>query len=238
MKQIIIILGMIFILSACNQNAQIQEIPEGFHRVQVKEVIHTTSYTYILGAEGEIENWFAFPRRQVEVRSSYFYSGGFDMVDFKSRELDRTFDKVVFLEGISTEPKAIPKKSMSKPMPDKAQETGSKKNKPTKQTELKIDKVEGSITIAELYENKEQYKDKRVIIKGKVTKFSPMIMDKNWIHLEDGSNFNGLFDLTITTDEKATVGEIILIEGLINLNVDFGFGYKYDVIMQEAKQIK
>ena len=67
---------------------------------------------------------------------------------------------------------------------------------------------------------------------GKCVKVNPMIMGRNWIHLQDGSGDN--LDLTITTTENIPVGHVITLEGTIALNKDFGAGYKYDIIMEEA----
>ena len=43
-------------------------------------------------------------------------------------------------------------------------------------------------------------KDVKVAVRGKVVKFLPAIMGKNWIHLRDGSGSTaaGDFDLTVT----------------------------------------
>lgn len=59
-----------------------------------------------------------------------------------------------------------------------------------------------------------------------------MIMNRNWVHLQDGSG-EGL-DLTITTTENIPLGAIITLEGTIAMNKDFGAGYQYDIIMEGA----
>ena len=60
-------------------------------------------------------------------------------------------------------------------------------------------------------------------------------MKKNWIHIQDGTEFDGKFDLTITTDQEVKVGDKISVEGNVHLDKDFGFGYFYDVIVEDAK---
>jgi hypothetical protein len=60
-------------------------------------------------------------------------------------------------------------------------------------------------------------------------------MGKNWIHVQDGSEFNGEFDLTITTNAVAEVGQTITFEGTIALDKDFGYGYVYSILMEDAK---
>ena len=68
-----------------------------------------------------------------------------------------------------------------------------------------------------------------------VTKFNAEIMERNWIHLQDGTEHKGNFDLTVTSDNRVNVGDTICIEGKIALDKDFGYGYFYEIIMEEAK---
>ncbi|MDX2443209.1 MAG: hypothetical protein QNK30_05365, partial [Bacteroidales bacterium] len=60
----------------------------------------------------------------------------------------------------------------------------------------------------------------------------------NWIHLQDGTDYQGLFDLTVTSASEVEVGAIISVEGVVALNRDFGYGYTYDIIVEEAKVLK
>ncbi|MEZ5059187.1 MAG: hypothetical protein R2879_19300 [Saprospiraceae bacterium] len=68
---------------------------------------------------------------------------------------------------------------------------------------------------------------------GKVVKINPMIMGRNWVHLIDASVEEA--DLTITTQEPVPVGAIVSLEGTIALDKDFGAGYRYDIIMENAE---
>ena len=63
-------------------------------------------------------------------------------------------------------------------------------------------------------------------------------MGKNWIHLQDGTDFKGKFDLTVTTNETVNEGDKISVEGMITIDKDFGYGYFYEVLMEDAKIIK
>jgi hypothetical protein len=103
--------------------------------------------------------------------------------------------------------------------------------------DVKIDPCKDCIKISDLLENKKTYSGKTIKVTGKVTKFNPEIMGKNWIHIQDGSEFQGGFDLTITTDQKVAVGDIITLEGKIVLDKDFGYGYFYNVLMEDAKPV-
>ena len=63
-------------------------------------------------------------------------------------------------------------------------------------------------------------------------------MGKNWIHIQDGTEFEDGFDLTVTTSGTATMGEIVTFEGKISLDKDFGYGYSYAVLMEDAKPVQ
>lgn len=98
-----------------------------------------------------------------------------------------------------------------------------------------IEKAESG-TIGEIFANKEKLKGKEISVRGKVMKFSPMIMGKNWVHLQDGTGeaASATNDLTVTTNDTVTVGDIVLMTGTVVINKDLGAGYTYDVIVENA----
>ena len=71
------------------------------HKAEVLEVVQVKSYTYLRIAENSKEKWLAAPTIAAEVGETYFYKGGMEMPSFKSNELDRTFNVVLFLQTIS-----------------------------------------------------------------------------------------------------------------------------------------
>jgi len=197
------------------------------HKVVVNEVIHAGGYTYLKVTEKRKETWLAVPPLEAAKGDKLSYSGGLEMNDFTSKELKRTFPSILFLEGVNMETK--------KPqVMDNMKSPGALK---TEKIALKIEPAEGGISIAKLFEAKTEYSGKTVKVRGKITKFNPEIMGKNWIHIQDGTDFNNDFDLTITTNEKLTVGDTATFEGKITLKKDFGYGYFYEVIMEEGKTI-
>ncbi len=109
--------------------------------------------------------------------------------------------------------------------------------------EIKIEKAAGEngYTVAEVFAGTKKLDGKIIRIQGKVVKFSPGIMGKNWIHLQDGSGdpLKNTHDLVITTSaEPPKDKEIITIEGIVRANKDFGAGYSYVVMVEEAKIIQ
>ncbi len=101
-----------------------------------------------------------------------------------------------------------------------------------------ISQAEGGITIAELLANKDKYANKVVKIRGEVKKYNSKIMGKNWIHIQDGTGNPGENDLTITSAMEVKVGDIVIMEGKIILDKDFGSGYFYKIIMEEGKVVE
>jgi len=102
---------------------------------------------------------------------------------------------------------------------------------------VKVEPCKDCIRISEILSNRSKYSGKTIRVTGQVTKYNPEIMGKNWIHIQDGSEYKGGFDLTITSDQHVTVGETITFEGEIVLDKDFGYGYFYSVLMEGGRPI-
>lgn len=194
------------------------------HEVTVKEILTTEKYAYLNVVENEESFWVAISKRAVEVGETYIYKGGLLKKNFYSREFDRVFETVYLVSNFrkKAEPKQVAVEThssfQSESLPD-----------------LKVQKIkpgEGAIALVDLFANKPKYNEARVKVTGKVVKVNPKIMNRNWLHLQDGSE-EGL-DLTVTTDETIPLGAVVSLEGVIALDKDFGAGYRYDIIMEGA----
>ena len=75
---------------------------------------------------------------------------------------------------------------------------------------------------------------KIVQIRGKVVKVNNGIMKRNFLHIKDGTGSKGTDDITITSDQTANVGDEVTITGTVALNVDFGFGYNYPILIEKS----
>ena len=199
------------------------------HQVTVKEVLNANAYTYLLVTEGEKEFWIAVPKSDVKVGKTYTYEGGMEMKKFESKALKRTFDSVFFVEGLidpdapaATETAISPKNII----PDTAKLSKG------------ITLAKGAISLYDLFSGKDKLEGKTIILTGKVIKFMPDIMSKNWIHLQDGTSYNGFNDITITSLAKVKVDEIVTLKGTVVLNKDLGSGYKYDILIEDAVVVK
>ena len=99
-----------------------------------------------------------------------------------------------------------------------------------------IAKAEGGKTIQEIFDEKATLAGSKVTVRGKAVKVNAGIMGKNWVHVRDGSGANGDNDLTVTTTSASLpdVGDTVLVSGTVALDQDFGMGYQYAVILQDA----
>ncbi|AMC12030.1 hypothetical protein Lupro_12500 [Lutibacter profundi] len=237
MKFYISLIVSIVLLSACKTDKKESEKNKsGVHEVVAQEVLQVKDYTYIRALEDGKEKWLAVPSFQAEVGKTYYFKNGMEMPNFESRELKRTFPTIYFVEGVSTDPNVSTiLNSVNTNTIDTNTINLSPKSKPKLEKKaVKIKPITGSVTIEQLYKNAKQYEGKIVKVKGKVTKFNPAIMNKNWIHIQDGTEYNGKFDLTLVTDAQGNVGDVIVIEGKVSLNKDFGYGYFYELIVENA----
>ncbi len=202
------------------------------HKVVVEEILPPSKYTYLNVSEDGVMTWIAIPKKDVKKGGTYYYRGGLKKTNFKSVEYDRVFETLYLVSDVSEDPGDEWNGCWRKSSWQYAQI----RDAPIEQT-TKIDPVSGGITIAELLENRKKYEGQTVRIKGRCVKLNNMIMNRNWIHLQDGSLKDKTVDLTVTTTENIPLGSIVAVEGKIALNKDFGAGYKYDIIMEEAKLI-
>lgn len=245
MKKILLLsLTLLFTLFAgCNKSAK--DDPDSAnpnqHKVVVKEIIQVSSYTYAKVEEGSKEVWIAFKKSEIANGETLYFEGGMEMANFKSTELNRTFPSILFLDRVSKTP-ITAAAATTQADPHGTGMGGGEQPSPQKpvleKEEVKIEKPAGGVAIGDLYTNSKSYESKVVKVKGKVTKYNAQILSKNWIHIQDGSGTKENFDLTITTDDEVKVGDIVTFQGKITLNKDFGSGYFYKLIMEDAKKAK
>ncbi len=202
---------------------------QDIHEVMITEVVPAPSYTYIRANENGAEIWMAVTSPDIETGKKYYYSKPLEMTNFKSKELDRTFESILFINKLVADPSELAVKKVT-PNAD-----GTKpKTAPSRQEGLSIEPEEGVVTIEELFANKAAYVGKTVKVKGLVTKFNAGIMERNWVHIQDGTGSDTNFDLTITTEAMVSTGQMVVFEGVLSLDKDFGYGYKYDVLIEKA----
>jgi hypothetical protein len=104
--------------------------------------------------------------------------------------------------------------------------------------DVQVEKAEGenAYTVSELFDRKEELNNQSVKVRGKVVKVSTMIMGKNWVHIQDGTRSSaGNNDLVVTTMAEPEKDAVVVVEGTLHADRDFGAGYRYDVIIEDAE---
>ncbi len=218
-------------------------------RGKVTETIEAGAYTYVLLATGQGEIWAAATRFSVAVGDEVEIAGLSTMRNFRSPTLGRVFEEIQFvgratvIGGNATveSPKAPtatgdlppghpPLGGQAAAHRTPAQLSGSKTGR--------IEKLADGVTVAELFANKPELTGKVVKFRGRVVKASRMILGSNWLHIQDGTGEPGSNDITVTSKtDFAAVGSIVVIEGTLGVDKDFGAGYSYDVIVEDASVV-
>ncbi len=230
----ILSLAIFFAVISCEprQDKNVDQAPmagSDVHAIVVQEVLQAPSYTYIRCTENDQEIWIAVAKGDVEVGKTYYYLKSMEMTNFKSKELDRTFESIYFLDNLTNNPDELKQPAQS------AMGNAPKTKTPmARQKNLTIEPEAGVTSIADIYANKAALGNKTVKVKGLVTKFNPGIMEKNWVHIQDGTGDDTSFDLTITTEAMVNEGQVVVFEGTLALDKDFGHGYKYALIVEGA----
>ncbi len=206
-------------------------LPEDMHKVVVRKVLPTDKYVYLNVDENGDNFWIATMKQEVNPGETVYYKGGLLKTNFESKEYHRTFDKIYLVSRIV---KADHFKQANQ-MKGKAMNNTPGRVVVKESIGKKI-KVEGSLPIATLISNPGKYEGKKVQLSGKVVKANYNIMGRNWVHIKDGSRDD--FDLVCTTDVPVPEGHVITINGLVSLNKDFGAGYVYDIIIEDAVLLK
>lgn len=219
---------------------------------KILERLDAPPYTYLKLKTAQGEAWAAVPKTDAAVGTEVTVAGAMPMTDFESKTLNRKFDLVYFgtLGGEQGgaqpgQPGGMGGMGMGamggQPPPNMAAQHAAAAAGPADAGDVKVAKASGSDarTIAEIYAQKAALKEKSVTIRGKVVKYNAGIMGRNWVHLRDGTGAAGKDnDLTVTTSDETAVGDVVLVKGTVRVDKDFGAGYAYPVIVEDAKVSK
>lgn len=194
---------------------------------EVLEVKDVEVYTYLRLKTRDGETWAAINRAPVKVGARVTIENPSVMKDFESKALKRTFPTIVFGSLAGTAGNDFASAHGSAP-----------KSAAVDTAPIKVSKASGpnARTVADIYAKASDLKDKPVVVAGKVVKFNAAIMGKNWIHLRDGTGdaAKETNDLLVTTQAAAKVGDVVTVSGVVRTNKDFGSGYTYKVLVEDA----
>jgi hypothetical protein len=197
----------------------------------VAETMDAANYTYVRVSTPTGDIWAATSQFKVAVGDRVTVPLEMPMENFHSQALKRDFPLIYFASGIAREGEQA-----QPAMPPGHPPTGGAAPNPAGTVTERIEPAPGGTTVADVWAKRSSLDGKTVTVRGKVVKFNPEIMGRNWIHIQDGTGkpAEKNHDLTITTSSGVKVGDIVTVTGKVAVDKDFGAGYAYPVIVEEA----
>jgi hypothetical protein len=218
--------SVLLLFSACDSKEKdVQKLQSDLpnaHIVEVTEHFDASDYTYMKVEEKDNEYWIAVPKIEVEDGAVLYFTKSMEMKNFHSETLDRTFESILFVEDISQTPHSKEGK-ISHPNVESTKEN------------IKVEPLKDGYAIAKVFDEKESLAGKKIKVKGKVVKYNEGILGRNWIHIQDGTGEQGKHDLVVTTTASVQIGQTVIAEGTIAVDKDFGSGYRYSVLLENAE---
>lgn len=89
-------------------------------------------------------------------------------------------------------------------------------------------------TVATLNQNRVALAGKTISAQGKVVKVNNGIMGRNFVHVQDGTGDATSNNLIVTSKQTASVGDQVVVSGIVVVNRDFGSGYSYPLLIEDA----
>jgi hypothetical protein len=245
--QVLIIAIVAVLLSACSdpeaktEQATTAVPPEPSEAVQsvagaragtVLETMDAAGYSYLHVDSGDETFWAAAPTTEVQVGDNVVVPAGMPMQDFHSSALDRDFDVVYFVEGVEIGGAAPIPTSLPTGHPPVGEDADAMDSSVSAD---EIPMVDGGHRVGDIIAKSDELAGRSVSFRGEVVKFNSNIMGSNWLHVQDGTGEPGKNDLTVTTADVVEVGQTVVVTGVVATDKDFGFGYAYDILVEDAR---
>ncbi|NOZ58174.1 MAG: hypothetical protein GXO66_01130 [Euryarchaeota archaeon] len=190
-------------------------------RGTVQETVSTQSYTYARISDGTGEVWVAGPKTELSEGEEVVVSAALVLLGFQSPTLNKTLDVILMVQSFSSgEPYSF-HGTTSAPEP----------------ANISVERLPGGYTVAEVLERSDELAGSEVSLRAVVVKVLPDILNKTWIHLQDGSvTGKGERELvvTYTGGTQFEVGDRVVVRGVVETNVDIGAGYFFRVLIDDA----
>lgn len=208
---------------------------ESLHSVVVNKTIPADKYIYINVTENNKSFWIASRQQDITIGETYFYKDALLKTNFESKAHQKVFDTIYLVSNL------VPKvhggnQLMAETNTFETKASHNHSEAEIESTDTQTRSHQNTLTIAKLVDNVEAYENKIVEITGKIIKVNPNIMDRNWYHLQDGSKDD--FDFVVTSNTYIPEGHTITVKAVVHRNVDFGAGYRYDLILENGQLVK
>ncbi len=224
------------------------------HRGVVLDAVTGGGYTYMNIEENGEKFWIAGPANTVAKGAEVSFSEQVWMPNFTSRALNRTFEKILFVSGVDDGTAGNETESGEEPVDEihssggfaaagasgevaESEEASEDEEEAYEEEESAPEPppADGIYTIERLYRIADELKGQKIKVRGKVVKVSENIMGLTWVHIQDGTGTKGKNKLVFrSASDTAKLGDTVVAEGTLDTDKDFGFGYYYAVIVEDA----
>lgn len=193
---------------------------------KVIELLKGGRYAYlkITKTNGDSE-WVVTRQAAFTKGQTYRYGEGLVKTGYYSTDLQRTFETIRLISDIAP-------LTTSSGSNDAANAGGSIEATRPDSPQSPI-KNEQAIPLVDIIKTPEKYAGKTITVSGKVMKINPNIMNRHWIHIQDGTAND--YDFVLTAQKTVPVGHVATFRGVLNTQRDFGAGYRYDIILEHAE---
>ncbi|SFV71317.1 NrfJ [hydrothermal vent metagenome] len=210
---------------------------------KILEIKPAMGYKYLKIDENGKTLWVAIANAPVKIGEKIGYDKKTLMKDFKSQSLNQKFEEIYFASEVylAEEKKNFKSlKSMLDLSPSKKDPHAGMGRGMTAEPEEIPSKPfikKDAYSIEEIHMWRKDLKDQNIRIEATVFKVSHGIMKRDWVHLGDGSGNEKKLtdDLVFTTASTGLKkGDKVIARGKVVVDKDFGYGYFYKVIIEEA----
>jgi len=185
------------------------------------EVLHNDRYSYLRGER----YWVATVRGDFQEGHTYEFIDGIYKRNYHSEAFNRDFETIYLVSKLNSH------RGATTPDAEPIEPTSTHTH-----TATQLELPEGSVALGDIISNPSDYVNQTVQVTGRVTKVNAHILKRHWVHLSDGTE--GQHDFVLTTLDEVPVGHVATFVGIIHTDVDFGGGYSFSLIMEQAEFVK
>jgi len=208
--------SMALVTLACSLTLHAGDVFEG----TVVDTLQGGGYTYMQIDDTKKKYWVAVEGTKVEKGTEVRFTEELKAKNFESKSLNRTFDEIVFASNLQYRTN-VPEKGNLELITEQVKESPYKQN--------------GTMSVKEAWEKRVSLNAKTITIRGRVVKASANIIGRNWIHIQDGTGEGSeVGRIVFTSKELPKVGDVVTASGVVSVDKDFGSGYFYKIIVENA----
>lgn len=187
----------------------------------VVDTLDGGGYTYLQIEDAKKKYWIAVEGLKIDKGTEVRFTEELRAKNFESKSLNRVFDEIVFASNLQYRT-SVPESA------NIALVTELVKVSPYQQKD--------TISVAQAWKERVKLNGKNISIRGKVVKVSKNIMEKNWIHIQDGTGEGAEVGRIVFTskDDTINVGDVVTAQGVVSADKNFGSGYVYKIIVENA----